>query len=207
MPEYRRQFGSQVLAPDVRVGVQAMGFLFTDLVGSAAMYSEVGDATAFGVVHEHFGLLDEVVERYGGVRVKTIGDALMCVFHRPGAAATAALAMLEHFNDWASNLPLERPPGIRIGLHYGPAIAVHSDTAGLDYFGGSVNLAARVEGLAREGEVVWTAAVHTDSEVEEHLDREGWTVEPFGAEVKGIPGLLQLYRITLPAPGQSVSPA
>jgi class 3 adenylate cyclase len=195
MPEYRKRFGSQVLAPDVRVGVQAMGFLFTDLVGSAAMYSELGDAIAFGMVHEHFGVLEEVVERYGGVRVKTIGDALMCAFHRPGAAALAAVAMLDHYGQWADGLELHRPPGIRIGLHFGPAIAVHSDSAGLDYFGGSVNLAARVEGLARASEVVWTAAVQADSEVEEHVAREGWTVEPFEAEVKGIPGLLSLFRV------------
>lgn len=194
MPEYRRAFGAQALAPDVRLSVKGMAILFTDLSGSAALYHEQGDAGAFALVHEQFGLLEAVVERFGGVRVKTIGDALMAAFVDPASALSAALAMQEHFASWANGLQMEHPPGLKVGVHYGPVMAVHTDQAGLDYFGGTVNLAARCEGQASRGDVIWTHAVHASPGAD--AARAAWqgSITPFRAQVKGIPGEHQLYR-------------
>ena len=194
MPEYRRTFGAQALAPDVRLGVRAVAILFTDLTGSAALYHEHGDATAFQLVHQQFGVLDAVVEQFGGSRVKTIGDALMVAFVDPSAAVGAALAMQEHFQAWAKGLEMAHPPGLKVGLHFGPAMAAHTDQAGLDYFGGTVNLAARCEGRSGRGLVVWTRAVQEAPGVAQVLARWGGPVEAFEAEVKGIPGTQRLYR-------------
>ena len=194
MPEYRRTFGAQVLAPDVRIAVKAMAILFTDLTGSASLYHEQGDAQAFKLVHDHFAVLEQVVERFGGVRIKTIGDALMAAFNDPGPALAAAIAMHEHFDAWAGTLDMQAPPGLKIGLHYGPVMAVHTDQAGLDFFGGTVNLAARCEGRSGRGQVIWTESVNAVPAVSRALDAWGGTVEPFSADIKGIPGPQRLFR-------------
>ncbi len=195
MPEYRRRFGPAVLAPDVRIGVRAMAFLFTDLTGSAALYHELGDADAFRLVHDHFNLLREIVDDCGGVTVKTIGDAIMAAFYAPEASVAAGLRMLKEYPDWIATRGLAQPPGLRLGIHSGSAMAVHTDTAGLDYFGGTVNMASRLEGLAGAGELVLSAAVHDDSTVQQQLTAWGGPVERFRAEVKGLPGALCLYRL------------
>lgn len=200
LPAYRRTFGAEVLADDVRIAVKAMAILFTDLTGSAALYHEQGDAGAFKLVHDHFVLLDEVVERHGGVRIKTIGDALMAAFSDPGPALAAALDMQARFADWAAGLEMQAPPGLKVGLHYGPVMAVHTDQAGLDFFGGTVNLAARCEGQSGRGIVVFTDAVASAPGAQRALAEWGGRVEPFDAEVKGLPGAQRLHRaIVAPA--------
>jgi adenylate cyclase len=204
MPEYRRMFGSQALARDVRLAVRAVAILFTDLTGSAALYHEHGDASAFKLVHEHFGVLDAIVEQFGGARVKSIGDALMVAFFDPTAAIDCALAMQQHFQAWAEDLEMDSPPGLKVGLHFGSAMAVHSDQAGLDYFGGTVNLAARCEGRSERDCVIWTESVQSAPGVAERLERWGGPVEAFDAEVKGIPGPMRLYRARV---STAVSPA
>ncbi len=197
MPEYRRSFGSVALAPDVRLGVRAVAVLFTDLTGSAAMYPEHGDAAAFRLVHDHFAVLDQVLEQYGGARVKTIGDALMATFLDPADALSAALAMQVDFQRWAGELAMAAPPGLKVGLHFGPAMAVHTDQAGLDYFGATVNMAARCEGRAHRDQVVWTDAVHRTPGVAQRLAAWGRPVEAWDADVKGIPHQVPLHRTTV----------
>lgn len=197
VPAWRRRYGSSGLAADVRLGVRAVAVLFTDLTGSAALYAEVGDAEAFRLVHAHFRLLEGVVEAAGGVRVKSIGDALMAAFPNPLAAMQAAVEMQRRFGAWAAGLGMERPPGLRVGVHFGPALAVHTDQAGLDYFGGTVNLASRCEGRAPRGGIATTEAVATDPACAAWLAGEGIVVEPFEAEVKGLPGVQKLLRMQI----------
>jgi adenylate cyclase len=196
MPHYRRTFGSQALAPDVRIGVRAMAVLFTDLSGSAALYHELGDAAAFRLVHDHFGVLRGVIEAGDGVVVKTIGDAIMAAFYAPDRALAAALTMQRHYAAWADGLDMQAPPALKVGLHFGPLMAVHTDSAGLDYFGETVNLAARAKGVAKAGQVVWTRAVHDDPGVQRALDQilEEEPFDCFEQAVKGIPDPVGLRR-------------
>ncbi|MBK37118.1 MAG: hypothetical protein CME26_16520 [Gemmatimonadetes bacterium] len=78
------------------------------------MYREIGDAPAFGLVMDHFGLLRSTIDRHGGGIVKTIGDAVMAAFRDPGAALRAALEIQEIFEDPNR---LEHPLTIKAGLH------------------------------------------------------------------------------------------
>ncbi len=205
MPEYRERFGPQILAPDIRISVQAVAILFTDLTGSAALYHEQGDASAFRFVHEHFAILARAVTENGGVSVKTIGDALMAAFHQPDQAVRAALQMLRDFESWVGSWPLSRRPGLKVGIHFGPAMAVHTDSAGLDYFGGTVNLAARAQGKASGGAVVWTESVQAEPRVQKLLSAQGLEVQPFEAAVKGLPTPMCFHQVSplgaVPLPG------
>ncbi|HNH47081.1 MAG TPA: adenylate/guanylate cyclase domain-containing protein, partial [Myxococcota bacterium] len=153
-----------------------------------------GDASAFRFVHEHFAILARAVSANGGVSVKTIGDALMAAFHQPDQAVQAALQMLKDFDVWVASWALHRRPGLKVGIHYGPAMAVHTDTAGLDYFGGTVNLAARAQGKAEGGGVVWTENVQSEPLVQNLIKARGLEVQAFEAPVKGLPQPMTFHQ-------------
>lgn len=159
LPEFRRSFAEDVLGRDVRISTRSVTLLFTDLSGSTAMFEELGDARAYGVVADHFRLLQEVLDAHRGVLVKTIGDAVMASFHSVLDGFEAALEMRKVFDAWTATLGLETVPRLNVGLHVGPALVVHSDAHGLDYFGRTVNLAARAQSASKDGQLTLTDAV------------------------------------------------
>jgi adenylate cyclase len=195
LPAYRRRVGAQVLSKDTRISVRAVTLLFTDLTGSTEMYEELGDAEAYALVRDHFDLLRAVVEAHGGVIVKTIGDAIMASFHTPERGVTCAFALQERFQAWVRSRGLEKPLGLRVGLHAGPSLVVHTDGLGMDYFGRTVNLAARAQGAAEGGEIVWTGEVHEDPAVRHALTVRGAVPEPIEKTLKGLRGVTTLYRL------------
>lgn len=196
---FRRQLGHQVLAPDLRVGVRSIALVFTDLSGSTAMYEELGDARAFAVVRDHFVVLRTASARHGGTVVKTIGDAVMAAFYDAPSAMRGAFDMLEDFNAWVARTGLDHPPSLKVGVHVGPALVVHSDQAGLDYFGGTVNLAARAQAAADAGDVVWTDAVHAQELARGIAASRGYGFEPMAKALKGI-GEVRLWRAVKSVP-------
>lgn len=197
MPEFRRDLGVQVLSSNVRIGTRSVALLFTDLSGSTAMYEAVGDAAAYALVRDHFELLGAVIEEHGGSVVKTIGDAVMASFHSADAAVGAALAMREAFDGWVAREHPTLEVRLNLGVHVGPALAVHSDGVGLDWFGRHVNLSARAQGAAKDGALVMTEAVVSDPVVKGRLAKGGWSPEAFDAQLKGI-GTTTLYRLARP---------
>lgn len=133
------------------LAVKRVAVLFTDIKGSTALYDRIGDMKAFNLVRQHFGVLRDVIAANHGALVKTIGDAVMASFHEPLNAIRAALDMLaqiRRFNDSAG----EELITLKIGAHFGPCLAVTLNER-LDYFGRTVNLTARVQGLAAENEI------------------------------------------------------
>ena len=147
MQEFRDLFGAEALSPGINVGVENLCFLFTDLKDSTPMYEKLGDAPAFALVREHFATLIEEVRKRNGAVVKTIGDAVMAVFTNQTEALEAAIAIQTRIR---ANHP---GVSVKIGLHAGPCIAVNSNDK-LDYFGTTVNRAARIQGLADGQEIV-----------------------------------------------------
>jgi len=162
---FRDLFAREALRPGEQISVGTLTVLFTDLKNSTRLYREIGDATAFGRVMNHFDVLKQTIAEQDGALVKTIGDAVMAVFRRP---ANALRAMLE-----AQELLANPPDGmlpltLKAGMHTGPCIAVTLNDR-LDYFGSTVNLAARLEGQSTGGDVVISTAVYSDPEVRELL--------------------------------------
>lgn len=150
LQEFRDLFSSEVLASGLELSIRAMTIVFTDLVGSTHLYTTTGDAPAFRLVTEHFDQLRELIARYRGAIVKTIGDAVMAVFTDPADAYDAAVQFARVVGIvQAPRGPLE----IRVGMHSGPCIAMRANDK-LDYFGSTVNLAARIGHIGRAGEVV-----------------------------------------------------
>jgi class 3 adenylate cyclase len=149
LQEFRDLFSSQVLAPGLELSIESIAVLFTDLVGSTAMYSRTGDAPAFRIVTDHFDVVREIVQRYEGAIVKTIGDAVMAVFVSAANCFEAAVEMDAKVQEITCE---GQPLRLRVGFHAGPCIAMRANDR-IDYFGSTVNLAARLEALAGAGEV------------------------------------------------------
>jgi class 3 adenylate cyclase len=144
-------FPSETVMSAGGLAVKRVAVLFTDIKGSTALYDRIGDMKAFNLVRQHFGVLRDVIAANQGALVKTIGDAVMASFHEPLHAIRAALDMLaqiKRFNDSAGQELIN----LKIGAHVGQCLAVTLNER-LDYFGRTVNLAARVQGLAAENEI------------------------------------------------------
>ena len=162
---FRDLFSNEALRPGEQISVGTLTVLFTDLRGSTQLYREIGDAPAFGCVMNHFDVLRDAISEEDGALVKTIGDAVMAVFRRPAGALRAFLRAQQVL---ASPLEGMRPLILKVGIHTGPCIAVTLNGR-LDYFGCTVNMAARLEGLSSGGDVVISSTVHADPEVSELL--------------------------------------
>jgi adenylate cyclase len=125
-----------------------MAVLFVDVSDSTRMYEALGDTMAFGNVHKVVELLTGVTAAFDGRVVKQIGDGLMCAFPGADDAANAAAEMQRQIT-LLPPLAGGKKLAIRIGFHYGPVIR-----DGDEVFGDSVNMAARMAGLALSGQAV-----------------------------------------------------
>ena len=118
-------------------------FLFADVAGFTALTESHGDEAALQLMLSFCGDVDALLDDYEGERVKMLGDALMIRLADPVGGVKLALRitggrMGEH--GW---------PAVCVGVHHGRAIEHEGD-----WFGGAVNLAARLAGQARSGEVL-----------------------------------------------------
>jgi class 3 adenylate cyclase len=191
---FRDLFRSEKVPGDESLRLKDLTFLFTDLQGSTAMYDRIGDATAYNLVRLHFDTLEDVVREAGGAVVKTIGDAVMATFAEPVAGLQAAIAMGSRLE--ARNRSASTALGLRVGLHHGPAIAVTLNDQ-VDYFGQTVNIAARVEGLADAGEVTLSEDVRRNPAVAAML--EGRPIERVKGLMKGVQDEIPVYRLRIAA--------
>lgn len=193
---FRSLFSSEALRPGERISVGSITLVFTDLRGSTRLYREIGDAPAFGRVMNHFDVLKESIAREGGGIVKTIGDAVMAVFPRPLMALRAMLTAQHALaNPPDGMLPLR----LKASIHSGACIAVSLNER-LDYFGSTVNIAARLEGLSSGENVIISSAVRNDPEIDAVLKQypQSLNAEPFTQNLKGFDNeVFDLWRIML----------
>ena len=109
-------------------------------------------------------MLSEIVASEAGAVVKTIGDAVMATFPTPDRALAAALRMRDSIKDIRDGDLL-----IKIGIHEGPCLAVTLNDR-LDYFGQTVNIAARVQSLADAKAIFATKPVVENPQVAKMLE-------------------------------------
>jgi class 3 adenylate cyclase len=178
-PEFLDLFATEAPSSGVELRVGQLALLFSDLVGSTALYEEVGDARAYALVEEHFRLAERAVRDAGGAVVKTMGDAVMASFASVPDAVRAAKAMIASHQaaDPVGSL------GVKIGVHGGPCLAVRANDR-LDYFGTTVNVTARLQAQAAPSEVVVTRESYDDPTVSPLLD--GMPMREIRATLKGI---------------------
>jgi class 3 adenylate cyclase len=190
MPAFRRLCPEQLLRSGDDVAIGRVAIMFTDLQGSTKPYEDLGDATAYRLVRDHFAFLSERVQQHDGFIVKTVGDAVMAAFHDPADAVRAVLSIQDAVARFNRG---RRDAGIvlKLGLHAGSCIAV---TAGgvLDYFGSAVNT-ARLEHQCRGGEVVVSEALLADAQAREALAGRSVTVD--SAVMRGLSEPVRFFRV------------
>jgi len=193
---FRELFPVQNLPLDLSLKLRDLTLLFTDLKGSTELYSRTGDVSAYKLVRRHFELLTQGVKRSGGAIVKTMGDAVMASFSKPAQGLDAAFLMMESLAQLNRSLAgPEAALGLKVGLHSGAAIAVNANQS-LDFFGQSVNIAARVQGLAQAGEIWFTRPVFDDPGVQQRLAQWGLKPEPSETWLKGVAGPQAVFRLS-----------
>jgi serine/threonine protein kinase/class 3 adenylate cyclase len=157
---FRALFPNEILSPGQLINVATVTLLVTDLDQAGGLYQELGDARAFGLLHEHFRLLNERIRREGGALIKTIGEGLLAAFSESAAAVRAGLDL----QSVLGGSPTTRDLRLRVGVHRGEAMAATINER-LDYFGTTVNVALKLPQLARGGELLLTQAVTADPQV------------------------------------------
>jgi class 3 adenylate cyclase len=192
LPAFRAFLSREALAPGFELAIGRVGLLFTDLAGSTALYERIGDARAFKLVGEHFTLLWGPIERNGGAIVKTIGDAVMAAFPDGRSAMAAGVDMQRAIRSLETNGVVDAARLIKVGVHVGACYAVTLNER-LDYFGTTVNLAARAQNEALGGEIVATQAALEEGLAELECQGLGW--EGFDVELKGFSAPVRLFRI------------
>jgi adenylate cyclase len=149
---------------------------FLDLTGYTRLTEERGDEAAADLAARLAGLVRRSAQEHGGTPVKWLGDGVMFYFREPGDAVLAAL-------DMAEVVGRQGLPPAHVGIHAGPVIFQDGD-----YFGRTVNLAARIAEYARPGEVL------VSQEVVDAADGGPVSFTEIGpVELKGVPGALRLY--------------
>lgn len=167
LPDYRDLFSEDYIAADVHLAVGEQTLLFTDVVGSTAFYAERGDPGAFVEIKKHFDEVFAIVAANRGVAIKTIGDAVMAAFVNPADAVRASHAIHRAFSPDRQGTPIR----LRISLNTGPCIAVRFN-ASIDYFGGTVNVAAKLQSLAESWQVAMSEATYQAPGVLEYLKEQ-----------------------------------
>jgi adenylate cyclase len=152
---------------------------FLDITGYTRLTEERGDEAAAELAARLTPLVQRPAERHGGRVVKWLGDGVMFHFRDPTGAVVAALEMIDAIA--AAGLP-----PAHVGLHTGPVVF-----QGGDYFGRTVNLAARIGGRAAPGQVLVT------QEIVDRVASDGIAFEPIGAvELKGVSEPVPLHAVT-----------
>ena len=191
---YRRHFEHSVLDVTVlraEAGLERAGLArrrpdrppaiaFLDLAGYTRLTEERGDRAAAELAGRLIDIVYELAHRHGGRPVKLLGDGVMFHFPDPAQAVVCGLELVER----APQLGL---PLARMGLHTGPVVFQNGD-----YFGRTVNVAARIGDHARPGEVLVSDAVATTAG-----DLPGVRYEPVGpVSLKGLAAPVSLYAAT-----------
>ena len=160
---FRDLFAHEVVRPGEEISIGSVTLMFTDLRDSTRMYRQIGDASAFGRVREHFAILEKAIAAEGGSIVKTMGDAVMATFRHPVDGLRAV---------WKAQTEIakrgEPMLWLKVGLHKGPCIVVNLNDR-LDYFGSTVNTTARLPGFSQGGEFIFSETIYLDPEVAEFL--------------------------------------
>jgi serine/threonine protein kinase/class 3 adenylate cyclase len=181
MALFRELFPGEVLSPGQLINLETVTLLVTDLEQAGDLYTRLGDAKAFAMIHEQFRLIDDTVRHEGGAMVKTMHEGAVAAFGEPAAAVRAAI-------DLRAALLLgqaTRELAIRVGVHRGPAmVATLNDH--LDYFGTTVSVAAQLPRLARGGQVILSRPVASDPAVAALLAERGITPTILERSIEGL---------------------
>ena len=188
---FRDLFASEVVRPGEEISIGSVTLMFTDLRDSTRMYRQIGDASAFGRVREHFEILEEAIAAQGGAIVKTMGDAVMATFRHPVDALKSVWNAQEQIAKRG-----EPMLWLKAGLHKGPCIVVNLNDR-LDYFGSTVNITARLPNFSKGGELILSETFYQDPETQSFLAENvsANAIQCFSGDVKGFDEPFTMWKV------------
>lgn len=186
LPELIELFGSDAPAAGMRLAVGAKAVAFTDVVASTELYQRLGDARAFALIQEHWRDARAVVESHAGAIVKTMGDGMMCVFPSLADAIVACFELIDSADALAARHGVAF--SVRAGAHEGPCFAARANDR-LDLFGTTVNLAARLVGVADGRQLALLSDAIAGPALQSRLNAEGALQELVHVRLRGVPGV------------------
>ena len=162
-----------------------MTIMFTDIKGFTERSARQSRVETVVLIDQHEKLLAPLIESRGGRVVKTIGDSFMAVFHSPTdallAGADVQQALTEHNRGRAANDGIN----VRIAINTGEVSLRDGDV-----FGEAVNIAARLEKVARPGDTYFTEATYLA------MNKSEVIADEIGSRVfKGIPDPVRIFRV------------
>jgi pilus assembly protein CpaF len=190
---------AQPLTPETIIGSLSVGqtegtvtIMFTDMEGSTNLLSTRGFTESHEIMKAYETIIDEQVAEHAGRRIKGLGDGLMVSFGSSRHGVECALDIQSAIAEYSKQNP-ERKIRIRIGINTGEVV----EEAG-DIFGAAVNVAARVAGKAKGGEILVSDVVRqlVGPLAEIKFDYRG------AYKLKGFPDRWRLHKVT---PGESTS--
>ncbi len=192
---FRDLCGNQVLRVGDDAAIEHITLMFSDLRGSTALYNRISDGPAYHLVREHFAFLAGEVREHNGAIIKTIGDAVMAAFGEPADAIGAMLSIQSHIAAFNAAQGEEKLV-IKLGAHAGRTIAVNLNSR-LDYFGTTVNLAARLQQESAGGDIVLSDVLAHDPAVRAIIESQ--PIETGTAAMKGFDKPIAYTRLRSPA--------
>jgi pilus assembly protein CpaF len=181
------------LTPETIIGSLAVGqtegtvtIMFTDVEGSTRLLSTRGFTESHEIMRAYETIIDEKVSEHAGRRIKGLGDGFMISFGSVRHGVECALDIQRSIAAYSKQNP-ERKVKVRIGLNTGEVV----EEAG-DIFGAAVNVAARVAGKARGGEILVSDVVRqlVGPVSEMAFDYRG------RYKLKGFPDRWRLHQVT-----------
>ncbi|MEM7344714.1 MAG: adenylate/guanylate cyclase domain-containing protein, partial [Chloroflexota bacterium] len=193
-PEFNEIFGNQVLSERERIKISSVTTIFTDITGSTQMYETLGDTAAYNIVRDHFDILFEAIQHCGGTVLKTIGDAVMASFTSNDRALKSIADALAQFKAYNQGRSCEQQVKIKVGIHRGSAILVNLNGR-LDYFGSTINKAARIQHATSSNEIAFSEEVFNDTAFQNVLMEIGpQQVARESINLKGLEGNHVVYK-------------
>ncbi|MFU8812587.1 MAG: adenylate/guanylate cyclase domain-containing protein [Balneolaceae bacterium] len=169
---FQNLFPRETLRDKVQIKVSDMTVLFTDILNSTSLYHKAGEEQAIGQVLDHFETLRMIVSEERGGIIKTIGDSIMAVFQKPADALRAFHRAQQTFKQSGS---ISESIKLKGSIHVGDCRVLTLNNR-LDFFGNTINLAARLIDQASSEELIVSGKAFQDLELQTLLDELGKTV-------------------------------
>ena len=194
IPAFNEHFAAQIPPLDHSVKIRSATLMFTDLIQSTQLYSQIGDIKAYTFVKQHFDILfAEILNHSGGI-IKTIGDAVMAVFTDTSKAVSVAFELKKAVDHLLQEHTLDEHYGLRVSISSGPALVVNMNDQ-IDLFGSMVNRGARLVGFASKETIAVSEEIMSHTTVQQFISEQHIVSKVLNEPLKGFPGLNTLFLL------------
>lgn len=174
--------------PRTATGRRLAAIMFTDMIGFTTL-GQTKESFSLALLKEHRKLLRPIFKRHNGIEIKTMGDAFLVKFDSALEAARCAYDVQRTIREFNFSLPEEKRIGLRVGLHVGDVVVSRRDISG-----DAVNVASRIEPLAKNGGVCLTRQIYDQIESKIDLGFQSMGFKSF----KNVKGQIEIFNMVLP---------